>query len=270
MGFFSDLKAKFNCSKVFDTIRKSEFVKNKPILDAVLNNPLVDDYFQRDLNSDTKADASFEKKCAVTTAKVASQYLGLSKEKSKQAALAAADFVRDTRRVYQYEQKKISEKEYNEHKEVSWWGRIKGVAKAAFNVAKDRVIGYVKEKGLSFLLKKAVKYVPNPVLQVATRVWDHIPASAKEIIKAGAKKVAKKALESLPVVVGKVAECAKTVARTTVKVIERGVEKARSIGREISKVPAPVVQTAKSVLESAGEKLKNAGKKVLSFFGFKV
>lgn len=268
MGFFSDLKAKFNCSKVFDTIRKSEFVKNKPILDAVLNNPLVDDYFQRDLNSDTKADASFEKKCAVTTAKVASQYLGLSKEKSKQAALAAADFVRDTRRVYQYEQKKISEKEYNEHKEVSWWGRIKGVAKAAFNVAKDKVIDYVKEKGLFFLLKKAVKYVPNPVLQVATRVWDVIPTKVKEVVKEGTKKLAKKALESVPVVVSKVADCAKTVARTTVKVIEKGIEKAKAVGREISKVAAPIVQAAKSVVKSGVEKIKNVGKKVLSWLGF--
>ncbi|MCQ2200251.1 MAG: hypothetical protein MJZ19_11120 [Paludibacteraceae bacterium] len=268
MGFLSDLKAKFNCSKVFDTIRKSEFVKNKPILNAVLNNPLVDDYFQRDLNSDTKADASFEKKCAVATAKVASQYLGFNKEKSKQAALAAADFVRDTRRVYQYEQKRISESEYNQHKEVSWWSRIKGVAKAAFNVAKDRVIDYVKEKGLSYLLKKAVKYIPNPVVQVATRVWDVIPTKVKEVVKEGAKKLAKKALESLPVVVSNVAECAKTVARTTVKVIEKGVEKAKSIGRELSKVAAPMVQAAKSVVKSVGEKIKNVGKKVLSFLGF--
>ncbi len=268
MGFFSDVFNKVKLGNLFDTVCKSEWIKDKPVLNAVLNNPLVDDYFQRNLNQDHKADASFEKKIAVASAKMASQYLGFDKEKSIQVAEKAADFVRDTRRVYQYQQEKISEKEFNQHKEVSWWGKMKGVAKAAWEVGKEKVKSFVAEKGLSWLLKKAVKFIPNPVVQVATRIWDLIPQPVKEFIKQGAKKLAKKAVEAISKVAEKVWEGAKTVAKTVTKVIEKGIEKAKEIGRKIMDIDKPVVEVAKTIIKTGWEKIKSVGKKVLSWFGF--
>lgn len=267
MGFFSDIFSKVKLGNLLDTVRKSEWIKDKPVLNAVLNNPLVDDYFQRNLNQDHKADASFEKKIAVASAKMASQYLGFDKEKSIQVAEKAADFVRDMRRVYQYQQEKISEKEFNQHKEVSWWGKIKGVAKAAWEVGKEKVKDFVAEKGLSWLLKKAVKFIPNPLVQVATHVWDLIPEDTKGKIKEGAKKLAKKAVEAIPKVAEKVWEGTKTVAKTVTKVVEKSIEKAKEIGRKVKDIAKPVVEVAKTVIKTGLKKVINIGKAVASYLG---
>lgn len=275
MGFFTNIANKLHLSNLFDTVRKSEWVKNRPILNAVLNNPLVDNYFQRDLNDNHLEDASFEKKIAVAAAKTASQYLGFDRERAKQTAIAAADFVRDTRRVYQYEQNKISESEFNKHKEVSWWSRVKGVAKAAWEVGKEKVKEIVAEKGISTLLKTAAKVIPNPIVQTVMHVWDAIPEPIKTKVKEGAKKIAKTVVEKIPVVAEKVWEGAKTVAHTCIKVIEKGVEKAKEVGRKVVEIAKPVVNVVKNVVSTAAkvvsktvETVKNIGKKIFSFLGF--
>lgn len=267
MGFISDLKDKLDFINVFDTIGNSRFIKEKPVLNAIVNNPLVDDYFQRPLDADTKADASFEKKIAVATAKAASQYLGWDKEKSKQAAMASADFVREVRRVYQYQQKLISEKEYNQHKEVSWWARLRGVAKATWEVAKEPVKKFVKEKGFSWLLEKSAKVFPHPVVRYASKLWDIIPQPAKEAIKEGAKRLVDKAIDKVPVLVQNVSECAKTVAQKAVKIIEKGIEKAKEIDIKIETLDIQMVSFARTVIKAGMKTVKSVGEKVLNWLG---
>ena len=264
----SSLSKKIRLGVLIDTVRRSEWIKNRPILDTVLNNPLVDDYFQRDLGSDHVQDASFEKKIAVTAAKFASEHLGFDREKSVKVATTAADLVRDTRRIYQYQQKKISEQEYNKHKEVSWWARVKGVGKALWEAGKEKVKSWVAEKGISALIKHVAKVIPNPVVQVVTHVWDMIPQPIKTVVKEGAKKLAKKAVEAIPVVAEKVWETSKTVAKTVGKVIEKGVEKAIEVGRKVVEVAKPIIETAKNIASKAWESVKSVGKKALAWLGF--
>lgn len=262
MGIFSKIKQFFSDHSEYVTllndVRKSEVLDKMPVVKELVNSPIVDEYFKRTLKENYKEDASLEKSIAVAAAKMASEKFGWNQEKSIEAAKQAADFLRDARRNYKLAKNEISQEEYQEHKKVSFWSGLWGTAKSLWKNFNGTVKDWVKDKGFSWLLKKAGKYCPIPVVNVATRVWDAIPEPAKKLVKEGAKKVADCAVDKLPVVAEKLYNAGKKVVVKSAKILAKGYEVAKSVvsaGKTMVKTTVSVVKSVASKIPLLGRLL---------------
>lgn len=268
MGIFSKIKQFFSGHSEYvnllNDVRKSEMLDNMPVVKELVNSPIVEDYFKRTLKENYKEDSYLEKSVAVAAAKMASEKFGWNQEKSIEAAKQASDFLRDARRNYKLAKNEISQQEYQEHKKVSFWGEVWGTAKSLWKNCNGKVKDWVKDKGFSWLLKKAAKYCPVPVVNVAVRVWDAIPEPAKKWVKKGAKKVADWAVDKLPVVAEKLYNAGKKVVEKSAKILAKGYEVAKSMGRAAISAGKALYEGAKSVCKSVYESAKSSVKSVAS------
>lgn len=268
MAVFSKIKQFFSDHSDYVTllndVRKSEMLDNMPVVKELVNTPIVDDYFKRTLKENYKEDSYLEKSVAVAAAKMASEKFGWNQEKSIEAAIQAAEFLRDARRNYKLAKNEISQLEYQEHKKVSFFGKVWGTAKSLWVNCNGKVKDWVKDKGFSWLLKKAAKYCPVPVVKVATHVWDAIPEPAKKLVKEGAKKVADWAVDKLPVVVENLCNAGKEVVVKSAKILAKGYEVAKSVGRAAVSAGKKIYEGAKSVCKTVYESVKSTVKSVAS------
>lgn len=245
-------------------LRKSDAIDKLPVAKELLNNPIVDEYFKRNLKEDYKADASLEKRIAIAAAQLASEKFGYDREKSIEVAQKSAEFIRDARRTYKLANNEIKQKEYNTHKKVSFWGKVWGTAKSAWTVCNGKVKDWVKEKGFSYVLKKAAQWCPIPIVNVAARVWDIIPEPIKTVVKEGAKKVTDYVVDKIPVVAEKLYDAGKTVVKTSAKIIAKGAEIAISAGKAVGSVLFEGAKAVCSTVATCIEKAANVAKNVLS------
>ena len=276
MGFINDIKDyvkrvftdKSTYTTIIDEVRNSDLLKKYPVAKSLINHPLVDDYFKRGLNDDHSADSSIEKRIAIAAAEAASKKFGFDRESAVNAGIEAASKLRDARRMALLGEGRITLDEYIKHKKVSWWSRIKGVGKAMLSQAKDFVIDKVKEKGVSYVLTKAAKYIPEPVTKTIAhaidwgrQIWDVLPSKVKEPIKKAAVQVKDWAVEKAGQVAKNLVSNGSKVAAESVRIISKGCEVAYNTGRSfVRDTYKATVSTFKAVASTVN--------RAFSFFGF--
>lgn len=211
---------------MLDELRRSELIQNSPALSALLDNKLIDEYFDRNVGENKKADSTLEKMIAIAAAKTAATLTGAKEEDLVKAGNEVVEMLRDIRLKKLLQEGRITEAIYLLYKKAQKCSFIKSKVKVLYKKYADKSIRYI--------LMKATKFVPNPVIQGVVKivkfgkmVWDITPQPVKEKVKQVVGKMTDNAIKNIPCVAKKLYDEGKPIVVKSAKILEKGFEWAK-------------------------------------------
>ena len=247
------LEERMDYLTLLDSLRRTDFINESATTSALLNNPLVDGYFDRNLGEDRAKDASFEKCVAVAAAKAYAKVNGEDEKQMMAAANEAVDLLHDARLLKLLHDGRITEATYELYKKAQKSSFIRGKVKTLIK-------RFGIDRGISWILSKVP--IPHPAViaaQVAYQVWSILPQPVKEKCKAAAIKVSDKVIKKIPEVTKKLWDKGKKVVKTSAKVIEKGISIAQQAGRLVKETATAAVKTTVQVGTAVARTAVKAG-----------
>lgn len=221
-------------------LRSSSIITDADVAEAILKNQIIDNYFNRNIGEDEKADSEVEKAVAIAVAQIA-----IKKEYDEaqvvEIARESVRVLRDARLKKLLEEKKISEEEYERSQQATLFSTFIAFVKV--------LCAKYMDKAFEWILAKATMLIPIPVVQVFARVWAVIPSPVKNVIKVAAKKLVNKVIEKIPEIAKYLCEKGCEIAKKSIEIIKTGCEQFAKLGKEVLRGLGSMARNTAIVIE---------------------